>query len=334
MKKTLLAIAIPAALLATSAQAVELYKTDMASVDFYGQMRTEAKFLDDKDATLGAGSSRAGVNASYVVNDSVSVFGTFEFGLSGNGGDLTSRLHYAGVEGDFGKLSFGKQWTISDDIYGAEYSYFFGGSALFYGQLSEAEHSSLIKYNLDMESFWLAANIGLPEDDSSQELAELFLGTSFGDLNLHAGYGVNEDNIEGSDYEGIKNEYFEVTAEYSIGKALLGFTYYNGTLSLVEGNGEIKSNGYNFGATYAVTDAVGTYAGLELVTQDNDAIDDSTNFFLGADYQINSWSKIYAEYGYADGDTLGFTNKESGNTVKVASADQAHNFAVGFRVYW
>lgn len=330
MKKTLLAIAIPAALLATSAQAVELYKTDMGSVDFYGQMRTEAKFLDDKDATLGAGSSRAGVNASYVVNDSVSVFGTFEFGLSGNGGDLQSRLHYAGVEGDFGKLSFGKQWTISDDIYGAEYSYFFGGSALFYGQLSDAEHSSLIKYNLEMESFWLAANIGLPEDDTNQELAEIFVGTSFGDLNLHAGYGVNEDNVD----LGVKNTYFEATAEYSVGKALLGFTYYNGELSLVDGDAEIKSNGYSFGATYALTDQIGLLAGLELVTQDRDALDDSTNFFLGADYQINNWSKIYAEYGYADGDTLGFNNKASGNTVKLASADQEHNFAVGFRVYW
>ncbi|GLS91352.1 porin [Psychromonas marina] len=335
MKKTLLAIAIPAALLATSAQAVELYKTDVASVDFYGQMRTEVKVLTDKDVTLGAGSSRSGVKASYAVNDSVNVFGTFEFGLSGNGGSLESRLHYAGVEGDFGKLSFGKQWTVSDDIYGAEYSYFFGGSALFYSILSGAEHDSLIKYNFETDDFWIAANVGLAEDDSSQELYEAFIGTSVGDLNLHAGYGLNKDKVEDSETKDWKNEYFQVTAEYSVGDGVIGFTYYNAELSSLNNDSKVKENGYSLGGMYSVSDAIGLYAGLELTDHDVDALDDSTNFFIGADYQINDWSKVYAEYAYSDGQTLGFSNKASGNEVELASsADKDSNFAVGYRVYW
>lgn len=340
MKKTLLAIVIPA-MLATSAQAVEILKTDTSTVDFYGQMRTELKFTQDDDVTLGAGSSRSGVKASYVVNDSLSVFGTFEFGLGGNKNSddsLTSRLHYAGVETDFGKFSFGKQWVIADDIYGAEYSYFYGGSGLLYATLSGALHSSLIKYNLTMDNFWVAANAGLAEDDANQSLYELFAGTTLGDLNLHAGFGVNTDDKADSDTEGLENTYFEATAEYTIGDALVGFTYYNAVLSVQNSDAEVKSNAFNLAATYSLTDSMGLYTGLELVSQSTSnliiELDDSTNLYLGADYQINEWSKIYAEYGYSDGDTLGFTNKESGNVVDLASADKDHKAAVGFRVYW
>jgi outer membrane protein OmpT len=333
MKKTILALAIPAALLATSAQAVEIYKTDAGSVDFYGQMRTEVKFLTDKDATLGAGSSRSGVNASYAANDSVNVFGTFEFGLSGNGGSLESRLHYAGVEGDFGKFSFGKQWTISDDIYGADYSYFFGGSGLLYSTLSGAEHTSLVKYNYNAENFFVAANVGLTEDDANQGLYELFVGGSVGGANLHAGYSLTED-----DTEGLDNEAFEVTIEYGFDAGLIGFTYYNAVVSVQDSDAEVESNAFSLAGIYNVSDVISLYAGLELVSQDLSNIsatfDDSTNFYLGTDYQINDWSKVYAEYAYQDGDTLGFRNKESNNAVSVASADKESQFAVGYRVYW
>jgi len=51
MKKTLLAIVIPA-MFATSAQAVEILKTDTSAVDFYGQFRTQLKTVADDQGDI------------------------------------------------------------------------------------------------------------------------------------------------------------------------------------------------------------------------------------------------------------------------------------------
>ena len=197
MKKTLLAVAIPAIIFSNAASALELLKNDESLVNFYGQLRTEVKKLEDKDVTLNAGSSRAGVQAEYELTDTVDVFGKVEFGLNyaADGSDYTmkNRLHIAGLDTEFGKFSFGRQWVVADDIYGADYSYFFGGTALRYATLSGARHDSMIKYEYEGDNFLLAGNVGLPEDDTNQELAELYLSSSVGDLNFHLGGGVNRD---------------------------------------------------------------------------------------------------------------------------------------------
>ncbi|MGF1785716.1 porin [Photobacterium swingsii] len=346
MKKTLLAVAIPSLLVANMASAAEIYKSDEGSVDFYGQLRTELKKSEDKEVTLGAGSSRAGVSAQYTVAEGVDVFGKVEFGLQGKGDYvMKNRLHIAGVATDFGKFSFGRQWVVSDDVWGADYSYFFGGTGLRHATLSGARHDSLIKYNYDGESFWVAANYGLDQDDSNQELAELYAGTSIAGFNLHLGGGQNRDKSfevtladKSKSKHDLQNTYFEGTVEYTFGAALIGFTYYNATLDEKDTADKIKENAYSLGATYGWADNATAYTGFEYVTQkaDDSTLEDGKgkNFYLGSDYHLNSWARVYAEYSYADGDTLGFTNKASDSFVGIASADGESRYAIGARVYW
>ncbi|MCG7587808.1 porin [Photobacterium sp. OFAV2-7] len=360
MKKTLLAVAIPAVIFSNAVSAVELLKTDEAMVDFYGQLRTEVKKLEDKDVTLNAGSSRTGVKAEYAITDTVDVFGKVEFGLNydADGSDYTmkNRLHIAGVGTDFGKFSFGRQWVVADEIYGADYSYFFGGTALRYSTLSGARHDSLIKYTYEGEKFLLAGNYGLDEDDSNQELAELFLSSSVGDFNFHIGGGVNRDKDfvvstdtvtpnssvpeftkEVKTTADIENTYFEGTVEYTFGPALIGFTYYNAELENKATGATIDENAYSLAGTYSWADNATAYAGYEYTEQDSKVLDtdgDGTLIYVGTDYHFNSWSRIYVEYGYADGDTLGYTNKGSDSFVGVKSADGESSFALGARVYW
>ncbi|MCW8331684.1 porin [Photobacterium sp. SDRW27] len=344
MKKTLLAVAIPAVIFSNAVSAVELLKTDEAMVDFYGQLRTEVKKLEDKDVTLNAGSSRTGVQAEYAITDTVDVFGKVEFGLNyaADGSDYTmkNRLHFAGVSTNFGKFSFGRQWVVADDIYGADYSYFFGGTALRYSTLSGARHDSLIKYTYEGEQFLLAGNYGLDEDDSNQELAELYLSSSAAGFNFHVGGGVNRDKdftVEEGTNADIENTYFEGTVEYTFGPALIGFTYYNAELENKATGATIDENAYSLAGTYSWADNATAYAGYEYTEQDSKVLDadgDGTLIYVGTDYHFNSWSRIYVEYGYADGDTLGYTNKGSDSFVGVASADGESSFAVGARVYW
>ncbi|GAD79312.1 porin [Vibrio ezurae] len=338
MKKTLLALTV-ASLAATSVNAAEIYKSEDGAVDFYGQLRQELKFLDgnDHDATLSSGSSRAGVQGHYAVTDSLDVIGLVELGVGDS--DITNRQHYVGLSGDFGTLEFGKQWTISDDVYGADYSYFFGGSGLRYGTLSGAGHDSQIQYKFDGDAVWFKAAWGLNESDSNQDLYEVFAGTAFGDLALHAGAGYNRDrnhDVDGTDTD-LSNTYAEFTAEYTLGDLLLGGTYYWAQLKAEQGSEKINENSISLAAKYQLVEKTALYAGYEYTMQEADVADfdeSGTVIYAGVEHKFNSWSRVYAEYGYGDGTTLGYNNQGSNTTVAATQADGASNFAIGARFYW
>lgn len=343
MKKTLLAVIIPSLFVAGAVSAAEIYKSDEGKAEFYGQLRTELKKNPDKDITLGAGSSRAGVKAEYQLVEGINVFGKVEFGLQGKGDyTMKNRLHYAGVSGDFGKITVGRQWIVSDDTWGADYSYFFGGTGLRHATLSGARHDSLIKYNYESDSFWVAANHGLDQDDTNQELTELYAGTSAGDLSLHFGGGTNTskghvvgDNSGTDIVADLKNTFFEGTVEYTMGDALVGFTYYNAQLEDLNSSGKIKENAFSLGGTYAFTKKTSAYSGVEYVEQKAGSLEgDGKNAYLGAVHKFNSWSRIYAEMGYSKGTTTGYTNQGSDVFVGPTKNDGESRFAIGARVYW
>ncbi len=326
MKKTLLALVVAAT--ATTANAAEVFKSEDASVNFYGQLRQELKFIDGNDPTLSSGSSRMGVDASYSVSDEFKIAGLVEVSIKDTS-DMYVRLHQWGFDtATAGSFRFGKAWTTSDDIGGTDFSYFFGGTANLYGTLSDASHSSQIKYTFENDAFWLKAGYGLSEDNSEQELAELFVGKSFGDLAVHVGGGFNEDEAKV-----LKNTYFEGTAAYTFGAALISFTYYNATLESDAATFDIDQNGYALAGTYQLNDKTTAYAGYEFVTHDAGSIDeDGTVIYLGTEYKFSSWARVYAEYGYRDGVTLGYTTDNV--SVDPARVDDAHNFGIGARFYW
>ncbi|MGR5261468.1 porin [Vibrio astriarenae] len=349
MKKTLLALVVAAA--ATSVNAAEVYKSEDGSVNFYGQLRTELKVSDDslvlKDSgieaeegktTLGAGSSRAGVDAKYAINDNLDILGLVEFSVKED--EMKIRQHILGFSGDFGTVKFGQQWTVADDIYGADYSYFFGGTALGYSLLNGAAHDSLIKYNYNAENFFIAANYGLDEDASNQEVAEIFVGGSFGDFNVHVGYGQTTDERAGK-ADKVEDTYYQATLEYSFGDAGIGFTYYN--TEIENDMHSVTIDGFSLAGTYAWADNATAYAGYEYTDQDTGKLslsgdfseDTSTVVYVGTDYHFNSWSRIYVEAAYQDGRTLGFTNKASDAFVDEPTyVDGGFAFGTGVRVYW
>ncbi len=327
MKKTLLALVVAAT--ATTANAAEIFKSEDASVNFYGQLRQELKFPDGADPTLSSGSSRMGIDSSYNVNDEFALTGLVEVAIN-DSSDMYVRLHQVGFDtATAGSFRFGKAWTTSDDIGGADYSYFNGGSATLYSALNGAAHSSQIKYVLENEAFWLRAGYGFSEDNTEQELAELYVGTSFGDLSVNAGVGQTED----ADLA-LTQTYFLGTAEYTFGAALVGFTYAGSTFEDNNSSREIDVSGYSLAATYQVTDKTKVYGGFEYAEYDLNFSDDedSTVVYLGAEYVFSSWARVYAEYGYADGATAGYTTDDI--TVKPTLADGENNFGIGARFYW
>ncbi|WP_163132768.1 porin [Agarivorans sp. Alg241-V36] len=349
MKKTILAVAIPAVLFAGSASAVEILKSEEGSVDFYGHLRTELKAgvdtvdADDKKidgtTTLGAGSSRAGLSASYAIGEGINAIGLFEFGISGNGGALENRLHYAGFDGDFGMLTFGRQWTHQDDYGSADQSYFFGGTALRYTAESGGLHDNLVKYKFNGESFGVGASYGLDEDESAAELYEIFVDGNIAGLGLIAGYAGEKDNVGVT--ETLETAAWTLQADYSIGDLYLKGSYYNNEYT--QQNDKITEDALGLGGVYSFGKTA-LYGGYEYVSFDgtvggvdissSDIKDNSSVFYLGVEHKFNSWARVYAEYAYLDGTTLGVTNNETGVDIGPTRFDKASTVAAGMRVYW
>ncbi|MCG6528141.1 porin, partial [Vibrio parahaemolyticus] len=148
---TLLALAVITA--AGSVNAAEIIKSDEGTVNFYGQIRENIKLTDDDNdaaSKIDESSSRAGVDASYKISDGLNLVGLVEVGISG---DWSNRKHYIGVSSDdMGSVVFGKNSPIADDVYGAEYSYVYGGSAYYLYDKDLANTNfwqpNMIKYEL------------------------------------------------------------------------------------------------------------------------------------------------------------------------------------------
>ncbi|MDO6705803.1 porin [Photobacterium sp. 1_MG-2023] len=355
MKKTLLAVAIPTLLIANAANAYELVNEEGKFVNFYGQLRTQIEKYEDKDVTLNAGSSRAGVNAKYAVNDDLDVVGTVEFGVGYKEGsyDMANRLHFAGFASQVGTFTFGRQWISTDDVWGADYSYFFGGTGISQTseKLSGGRHDSAIKYKFEGESFWVNSTFGLSEDDTNAELGELYIGTSVAGFNLHAGggyyndasftVGKNENNNDAEVTADIESTYFEGTVERTFGPATVGFTYNNGSFEQKNTGTKrtVDVDSFMLAGTYSVASNASIYGGYEFSDFEAEngtqsMSDDYTVIYLGGVYHLNSWSRVYAEYGYADGATIGYKNDAANTTVARGVKDAESSFAVGYRVYW
>ncbi|ASU21974.1 porin [Vibrio qinghaiensis] len=341
MKKTLLALAVLAA--ASSVNAAEVFKSEEGSVDFYGQLRPTMLFLDKTDHTaeLNTSSSRVGVNGVYVVNDNLKILGEVEIGVAlgdnyGAGADSSERTddtvfvrrHIFGFDmGEYGVVRIGKEGTFADDVYGADYSYFFGGSALLYGHAWN--NDSQIKYAFENDSFWLKAGYALGEKDKNEEIREVFVGKSFGDLSMHAGVLSSVNKIAvGSVAHNTENLSFEVTGEYALGEHTLGVTYYYNEAEDKAANKTVDSHGISLAGKFAVADKTTLYAGYELVlgsSNESGTVDsDASLSYVGVEYKFSKWARVFTELGY---------NFE-GTTTADAKTDDKTNFGVGARFYW
>ncbi len=340
MKKTLLALVVAASATA-SVNAAEVFKSEEGSVDFYGQLRPILVFSEGNDHTaeLNTSSSRMGVNGVYVVDSGLKILGEVEIGVglgdNYNAGDDSSersddsvyvRRHIFGLDmGDAGTLRIGKEGTFADDVYGADYSYFFGGSALLYGHAWN--NSSQIKYAFENDAFWLKAGYALGEKDSNEEIREVFVGKSFGDLAMHAGVLSSENKLssQGSNSENLS---FEVTGEYALGEHVLGATYYYNENDDKAAGEVVDSHGISLAGMFAVANKTTLYTGYELVLAESDAKDsvdgDASRAYAGVEYKFSKWARVFAEAGYVFEETTTADEKK----------DSATNFGLGARFYW
>ncbi|GKX62560.1 Porin ompk36 [Pragia fontium] len=123
MKRKILAVMVPAMLVAGAANAAEVYNKDGNKLDITGKIQGSHLFSDDKSADGDKSYVRFGIKGETQVSDQVVGYGFYQAELKADKkeGDNSqkTRLAYAGLKvGDAGSFDYGRNYGVLYDIGG------------------------------------------------------------------------------------------------------------------------------------------------------------------------------------------------------------------------
>ncbi|MFM4974541.1 porin [Aeromonas rivipollensis] len=325
MKKTILAIAIPA-LFASAANAAVVYDKDGTSFDIYG--RVQANMYadhDDTDAEL-IGSSRLGWSGKVALNNTWSGIAKTEWQVASensnnisekNGDSFKARHVYVGFDGtQYGKIIFGQTDTAFYDVLEPTDIFNEWGDV---GNFYDGRQEGQIIYSNTYGGFKGKVSYQT-NDDEAVEVSDVGSDTNvtifpntkrkygyavaagydfdFG-LGLNAGYAYSDlENTVTSD-SGEKSEW-ALGAHYAINGFYFAGVYTEGDLKNDANGNKGEGRGYELAASYNV-DAWTFLAGYNFKEAKNnvtntgyaDKIDET---LLGVQYNFTSKLKAYTEY--------------------------------------
>ena len=306
MNKTMIALAVSAAALATGANAAELYNQDGNSVEMGGRAEARLSLKDGKaeDKTR----IRLNFLGKVEIQDGLYGVGFYEgeFTTADNGGatdsdssDITNRYTYAGLGGTFGEVTYGKNEGALGVI---------------------TDFTDIMAYHGNSAADKLAV-----ADRSDNMLS--YKG-QFQDLGLKASYRFADrtDAPVGTGYADNGQDGYSLSAIYAIGEtgAKLGAGYAD----------QDKNNEYMLSASYAISDLY--FAGV---------FTDGEKDFSGKQYAGSSnfiGVQDYTGYELAAAYTLGqtvfsttYNNAETGNDTSAdnIAVDATYYFKPNFRGY-
>ncbi len=328
MNKTLIALAVSAAAVATGANAAEIYNQDGTSLEMGGRAEARLSLKDGKAQD----NSRVRLNflGTTQITDGLYGVGFYEGEFTTadnkNEDDIDHRYIYAGLGGKFGEVTYGKNdgalGVITDftDIMA-----YHGNSAAH--KIAAADRvDNMISYKGQFNDLSLKAsyrfadrtegttsNPGAYGDNGADgySLSAIYAVADTG-LNLGAGYADQAD----------QNEYM-LAASYSIQDLYLATVYTNGELDKKDAD----YTGYEFAAAYTLNQTVfsTTYNNAETngeTSADNVAID--------ATYYFKPNFRGYVSYNFNlidKGDKLG----KVGSNGTASSMDAEDELAIGLR---
>ncbi|WP_024556981.1 porin [Franconibacter pulveris 1160] len=122
MKRNILAVVIPALLVAGAANAAEIYNKNGNKLDLYGKVVGEHDFTttgetNNADATY----AQIGFKGETQINDQLTGYGQWEYRVTANNPETTNttkqRLAFAGLKmGDAGSIDYGRNYGIVYDV--------------------------------------------------------------------------------------------------------------------------------------------------------------------------------------------------------------------------
>lgn len=165
MKKTLLATAIPALLIANSVAATELYNDDVNSFSVGGHLSAGLTGSDEGNTGVNYVSPRINFTALRDMGNGFTADARVEWSINmGDGGDqaLSTRLGYVGLTHDtFGRTALGTQWAPTYDVTGvADMPIAFANDFLYndHGNLGTGRAKDMVSYR---NGFEFGENMGI-----------------------------------------------------------------------------------------------------------------------------------------------------------------------------
>ncbi len=332
MNKTLIALAVSAAAVATGVNAAELYNQDGNTLTMGG--RAEARlFLQDGKATDKTRvrlnfSGKAQINEGlYGVGVWEGEFTTEDQGATDadDGSDLTNRLAYAGLGGNFGEVAYGKTegalGVITDftDIMG-----YHGNSAA--DKLGVADRTdNMIAYKGNFQNLNIKASYRFADADTDLSgdngadgysvSAIAALGST--GINLGAGYASQDE----------ANEYM-VGVNWTLNDLYLAGLFTDGEKQIENSKDTVDYTGYEFAAAYTIDRTVFTTTYNNAETNSETSAD---NIAIDASYFFKPNFRGYVSYNFnliSEGDSI---NKVTADNTNATKADSEDSIAVGLR---
>ncbi|MDR0219193.1 MAG: porin [Enterobacteriaceae bacterium] len=124
MKRNILAVVIPALLVAGTANAAEIFNKDGNKLDLYGKVDVRHQFADKRSGEDGDASyARIGIKGETQISDQLTGFGRWEYEMKANGSETQSgqntrtRLAFAGLKfANYGSLDYGRNYGVNYDV--------------------------------------------------------------------------------------------------------------------------------------------------------------------------------------------------------------------------
>ena len=122
MKRKVLAMLVPALLVASAANAAEVYNKDGNKLDFYGKVAGLHYFSDNSGADGDMSYARIGFKGETQIADQFTGYGQWEYnlqanGTEGDGDNSATRLAFAGLGfGQNGTFDYGRNYGVVYDI--------------------------------------------------------------------------------------------------------------------------------------------------------------------------------------------------------------------------
>lgn len=310
-------------LVSTPSYGYEMINNDIAYLDFYGDIKASALFLDRKDNEYSFGDSKIGVRARYAITDLISIAGGTEAQVNldadedKNEDEIFISQYFVGLYAEsLGALTYGKHSTSSDDLSGTDYSEVFGGKS---NLNSVGVKGDTIKYVYDNELFTLNGTYGFESGEQKRTLAEFFGQYKLADLILVSGIGSTETNATNNKTDAL---YFHTTARLEMGDTNLGVTYYHQNFNNdSQPSRSVDKNAFAIAGQIAFTVALTGYAGHEVINQDsaNSALTGTqNNSYLGVSLVPLEYTKLFAEVNFNS---------------PIQTPDET-NFALGAAIAW
>ncbi|WP_375751206.1 porin [Vibrio sp. HN007] len=308
MNKKIIALAVAAVTASSLVTAAEVYSKDGTTLDIGGRAEFRGDFGGrtngtDIDGTMQNNSRfRLNVGGETQVTEQLTGFGFYEGeqGVkSSSDNDQTDnfkqRYMFAGLKGDFGALSFGRQDTAAVQISQMSDVTTFTGAQKSFISASNEQINNTILYTGEFDNLKVKASYvaGEEKDTDGYGLSAIYKL----DMGLGFGIGYSADG-KGTNTGDTNEDGNAVIAgiNYSMDALYLAGTYTSGETGAAKGE---DFNGMEFAAVYSFDNNFalkGAYQKTEIEPASGSSYNASDFFEITGDYKFNNNLNAYVAY--------------------------------------